>query len=201
VYVANGYSHSLSVLDAVTMKPVDTIEKVPNPYGIALIGNFAYVTNFGAGAGTVSVVNLASKTVAGTLPAGGSRPTGVAVTPDGTTLFVASYADGKIGVIDIASGTLQNGLVVGANPTGVAVSVRNASASSVYVTAHTAGEIVVVDARSGKETTRVPAHMNPWGLGVSVDGTKTLVAGDLGVFVFELAELGLSARRAAPREQ
>ena len=193
-YVANGYSHSLSLIDVKTMKNVGTIEKVPNPYGIALIGNTAYVTNFGAN--TISAVNLASKAVEGTpLPGGGNRPTGVAVTPDGTTLFVASYADGKVNVIDLASGKL--GIVpVGANPTGVAVSVRNARASSVYVTGHLASEIVVVDARFGTVTARAPAGMRPWGLGVSIDGATTLVVGDLGVFVFEL---GLSTHLAAVR--
>ena len=107
-YVANGYSHSLSVIDVATMKNVGTIEQVPNPYGIALIGNTAYVTNFGAN--TVSVVDLATKAVAATLPAGGNRPTGVAVTPDGTTLFVASYADGNMNVIDLASGKVRSGV-------------------------------------------------------------------------------------------
>jgi YVTN family beta-propeller protein len=196
VYVANGYSHSLSVIDVATLKNVGTIEKVPNPYGIALIGNFAYVTNLGAGANTVSVVNLAAKAVAAALPAGGRRPTGVAVTPDGTTLFVASDADGAVSVIDAARGTLRSVVAVGANPTGVAVSVRNARASSVYVTGRTAGEIVVVDARFGKVTARAPAYMRPWGLGVSTDGATTIVVGDLGVFVFEL---GLPTHAAANR--
>ena len=118
VYVANGYSHSLSVIDIATMN-VGTIEKVPNPYGIALIGNTAYVTNFGAN--TVSVVDLAKKAVQGTLPAGGNRPTGVAVTPDVTTLFVASYADGQVHVIDAANGGVRSSVAVGPNPTGVAV--------------------------------------------------------------------------------
>ena len=193
VYVANGYSHSLSVIDVATMN-VGTIENVPNPYGIALIGNTAYVTNFGAN--TVSVVDLAAKAVAGTLPAGGNRPTGVAVTPDVTTLFVASYADGQVHVIDAANGAVRSSVAVGPNPTGVAVSVRNASASSVYVTGHTAGEIVVVDARFGNVTARAPANMRPWGLGVSVDGVTTLVVGDLGVFVFELG-LGHTWQRSA----
>ena len=199
LYVANGYSNSISLIDIAALTNVDTIEQVPNPYGIALIGNTAYVTNFGST--TVSMVNLAAKAVAATLPAGGNRPTGVAVTPDCTTLFVASYAGGNMNVIDIASSNLRSSVAVGADPTGVAISVRNASASSVYVTGRTAGEIVVVDARAGKVTARVRSYMNPCGLCVSMDGAKTLVVGDLGVFVFELAELGLSARLAVNRRK
>ena len=112
-----------------------------------------------------------------------------------TSLPPEVLIDLALEILDLASRKLRS-VPVGANPTGAAVSVRNASASSVYVTGHMASEIVVVDARFGKVTARAPAYMRPWGLGVSIDGATTLVVGDLGVFVFAF---GLSARLAANR--
>jgi YVTN family beta-propeller protein len=46
----------------------------------------AYITN--SGDNTVSVIATATNTVVATIPVGGSEPSGVAVTPDGSKVYI-----------------------------------------------------------------------------------------------------------------
>jgi YVTN family beta-propeller protein len=71
--------------------------------------------------GTVSVIDTASNTVAVTIPIrGDSQPLGVAVTPDGTNVYVANAGNLTVSVIDTASNTVTTTILVG-TPAGVAV--------------------------------------------------------------------------------
>lgn len=52
----------------------------------------------------------------------GSRPTGVAISPDGRTVYVANQGDGTVSVIDTVTNTLTATIGVGVSPQSVAVS-------------------------------------------------------------------------------
>ena len=186
LYVANGYSNTVSVIDTASLKVSATIDKVPDPFGIALIGRTAYVANFSAN--SVSVLNLDRGLMdAEPLSVEARKPTGVAVSPDGGSLFVASYADGQLSVFDLAKREQRATVDVGPRPICAAVSMRDGSASSVYVAGHDASDIAVIETRTDLLTTRAPAFTKLWGLGASIDGTTVLAVGDLGVVVLELA--------------
>jgi YVTN family beta-propeller protein len=114
VYVTNGASNTVSVIDTATNAVVTTIPVGSSPAGIAIApdGGFVYVTNVGSN--TVSVIQRETPSIApgpvdhdvvrggsgddttinvvATIPVG-SRPWGVAVTPDGSHVFVTNTAE------------------------------------------------------------------------------------------------------------
>ena len=76
------------------------------PYGIAVTpdGSKVFVSN--STAGSVSVIDTATRTVANTITSNiGSTPVGIAISPSGSTAFVGNYAAGVITAIDIATNT------------------------------------------------------------------------------------------------
>ena len=94
-------------------------------------GTRAYVTNFNSN--TVSVINTATNTVTATI-AVGANPDGVAITPNGATIYVANSGNGtgtNVSVINTASNTVTATVTVGSGPDGIAVTPNGANA---YVT-------------------------------------------------------------------
>ncbi len=78
----------------------------------------AYVSNQG---GDISVIDLATLQVSGTIDAYGEEPRGIGVTADGKLLVVANREGGRIAVIDRASGKLLHHVKIGTNPEFVRV--------------------------------------------------------------------------------
>ncbi len=78
----------------------------------------AYVSNQG---GDVSVIDLATMKVTGTIDAYGEEPRGIGVTADGRWLVVANREGGRIAIIDRASGKLVRHVAIGKNPEFVRV--------------------------------------------------------------------------------
>src|SRR5205807_91904 len=79
---------------------------------------FAYTSN--QYTNDVTVIDTAMNTVVTTLPAG-SGPLGMAVTTDGSRMYVANFNDFTVSVIDTASNTVVGTVPVGLQPSGVAV--------------------------------------------------------------------------------
>jgi len=73
----------------------------------------AYVSNQN---GEISVIDLATMKVTGTVSPYGEEPRGIGVTADGKLLVVANRDGGRIAVIDRASGKLLRHVAIGANP-------------------------------------------------------------------------------------
>jgi YVTN family beta-propeller protein len=79
-----------------------------------------FVTN--AGNGTVSTIDVKSRTKNPTDITVGSLPFGVAVTPDGKTAFVANQGSRTVSTIDVKTRTKDpTDISVGSGPFGVAV--------------------------------------------------------------------------------
>jgi YVTN family beta-propeller protein len=97
LYVANGDSDNVSVIDTATNGVLQTIDlspypgaqvgTSPNALALAPDGSRLYVAN--AGDNDVAVVDLPSGRVAGLIPTAW-YPTGIAISNDGDTLFVAN---------------------------------------------------------------------------------------------------------------
>src|SRR5258708_3993965 len=101
VYVANGGSNSVSVIDTVHNTVVATIPVSSGPSDVAVTpdGDRAYVTI--APSNSVSVIDTVANTVIATIPI--TLLAGVAVTPDGTRAYVTSRNIDTVSVIDTAS--------------------------------------------------------------------------------------------------
>src|SRR5207302_10648099 len=87
----------------------------------------AYITDESANA--LSIVDTSTNTVVATVPVG-TVPIGVAVTPDGSGVYVANSGDGTVSVIDTSTNTVVATVPVGVVPIGVAVT---PDGSGVYV--------------------------------------------------------------------
>ena len=138
-----------------------------------LDGSTVYVAN--EGANTVSVIATASNMVTAVIPVG-IAPLGVAVTPDGITVYVTnSFQDNTVSVIATASNTVTAVIPVGITPFGVAVT---PDGSTVYVGNVTANTVSVIDTTSNTVTATIPVGADPWGVAVTPDGSTVYVANE-----------------------
>lgn len=121
LYVANAWSHNISVIDLATYA-VTTIsfDSGTYPAGVEIIGNYLYVT--AAGKNEVWVVDKTSyayaivkKIVVGT------EPVYFAKTGDSKTLYVTNYKSNSVSVIDTATNAVTATIGVGSGPVGLAI--------------------------------------------------------------------------------
>ncbi len=68
----------------------------------------------------MSVITTATGAVSATITVG-SNPRGVAITPDGTHVYVTNGGDGTVSVITTATGVVSAPITVGYGPFGVAI--------------------------------------------------------------------------------
>jgi YVTN family beta-propeller protein len=151
----------------------------------------AYITN--GGDNTVSVISTATNTVIGSPISVGRQPAGVAVTPDGSKVYVTNYGDpgtpmdaGSVSVINTATNTvIGSPISVGRNPVGVAVT---PDGSKVYVTNYggtrtdlsDTGTTVSVISTATNTVIGSPISVgrNPVGVAVTPDGSKVYVTNE-----------------------
>ena len=139
IYVALSRNNTLGIVDVAGRRVIAEIPVGIAPYTVAIAGTKAYVSNWGgrrpvdgdvtgptsgsravvdpetgvASTGTVSVIDLARRTALGEI-AVGLHPSGMALSPDGATLYVANANSDTISVIDTR--TDQVTATLGAKP-------------------------------------------------------------------------------------
>src|SRR3954470_11613232 len=160
VYVTNEQSGDLSVIDADSGMVVKTIKLGKRPRGIAASpdGTKLYVALSGspaAGPGVdektlpppdrsadgIGVVDVKQGKLL-TVFKSGTDPEQVAISKDGSRVFVANEDAGQLTVIDSATGATLDMFKVGDEPEGVTVS---PDGNHVYVTSEDEGAVFVVD--------------------------------------------------------
>jgi YVTN family beta-propeller protein len=193
VYVANS-DNTVSVINTATNSVTIAIPvPSPNPFhpggltGVAVTPDSSkvYVVNFGEGfqigaPGTVSVIDTATNTVTTTMPidrgaAGTAGSYGVAVTPDGSKVYIANNSADTVSVIDTATFTVSATIPIACCPFGVAVS---PDSTKVYVTSDDeAGDVSVIDTAMNTVTGRIQVGgVAPIGIAVSPNGSRLYVA-------------------------
>jgi YVTN family beta-propeller protein len=165
LFVTNENSGDISVVDVATQKVVATIPVGKRPRGIRLSrdGSQAFVALSGSpiappgvdestlpppdkkadGIGIVSVKDLKLERVI----RGGSDPEQLAVSADGTHLFVANEDVGEANVINVEDGKVLATFKVGGEPEGVEL---RPDGQVVYVTSEEDGQVAVIDAVNQK---------------------------------------------------
>ncbi|RMI35159.1 serine/threonine-protein kinase [Nocardia stercoris] len=146
VYFANAGDGTVTVIDSVDHKVVNTLTVGKSPSGVVVDspGHTAYVTN--GGDGTVSVIDTISRTVTATIPAGGS-PIGIALDADRHALYVANSDAQTVTVIDSKTHALVRTIPIEskATPLGIAI---DPSAHTVYVANKEGKDLTIIDAVS-----------------------------------------------------
>jgi YVTN family beta-propeller protein len=139
----------------------------------------AYITNQGVYpnfSNSVTVIDTTTNKVVTTIDVG-LAPAGVAVTLDGSKVYVANEAvKGTVSVIDTATNAVSATVAVGSNPVGVAVTLDG---SKVYVgNKGRAGTVSVIDTATNSVSTTIDVGLTPIGVAVTPDGSKVYVAND-----------------------
>ena len=121
--------------------------------------------------GTVAVVDGATGHIDGQL-ATGTRPRGMAFSPDGKTFYVAASNANRIEAWNVSSHKLLRYLNSGPDPERFAVS---PDGKTIYIANEDDSAVSFLDLASGKITREVKVGPEPEGVGVSPDG-KLVVA-------------------------
>jgi YVTN family beta-propeller protein len=178
VYVGNGLSY-ISVIDTASNTVVSTIQ-IGN--GILPIegvtvsqdGSNLYVVNGrivdspqvvqnSVVQNSVSIIDAKVGTVKATFSVGVS-PLGVAVSPDGSKIYVANTLSNTVSVIDAASQKVT-AIAVGNSPSGVAFSTDG---SKVYVANTSSNNVSEIDAATNAVTATFPVGNSPVAFGVFI---------------------------------
>jgi YVTN family beta-propeller protein len=119
------------------------------------------------------VISSATDTVIATILVGG-QPQGVAVTPDGRTVYVANTVDGNyVSAIDTATNTVTATISVGPTSESIAVS---PDGGTVYVTKPGDGTVSVIATATNTVIATIRVVGRPFGVAVTPDGNTVYVA-------------------------
>jgi len=207
LYVVNGGDRTTSVIDTSTNAVVATISDTPSGKGEIVMspdGTRAYIPGFANGTQGVTVIDTTTNTVAGHLVglASGDPIYGIAITPDGTRLYVANgnlvdadnnyLGSNTVAAIDIATNTRLATIDVPPQPWDLAITPDGAKVYVAGFDPHgTYGVLTVIDTATNSVRTQIPTDcclsvpaLNPDGSKVFVSNTKF---GLYGVEVFSTA--------------
>lgn len=179
---------AVTILDIATKAIVNSIARGPGtmPLGIAPSPDgqhvyFAFTGSTGQ-TGQVAVYDLSSNSVTGTFNVG-SRPVGIAVTPDAGKVYVSNELDNSVTVFNVMTSQLTTTLV-GMTPAGVAIS---PDGSRVYVANRGSGTVTVLSTTTD-QIDGIPFTVGsaPTGIAITPDGKRAYVTDS----VDSLHELG-----------
>jgi YVTN family beta-propeller protein len=161
------------------------------PWAIAITpdGLFAYVTVGGSGANEVTVIDMTTNLVAEHIPVG-DRPRGVAITPDGSKVYVANWGGPTVSVISTTTNDVVATVNVAEGPRGLDMT---PDGSSVYV-ASTSGTVSVIETASNTVSSTFSSYW-PNDVVITPDGAYAYVVnfGSNRVSVFETVGHTLTA--------
>jgi len=138
-------------------------------FSLTANAQWAYITN--SSDSSVSVINVATNTVATTIPVG-QYPWGVSVSHDGAKVYITNAGANTVSVINTATNTVSATIPVGLNPNGIVV---NSDGSRVYVVNNDDNTVSVINTNTNSVTASISVGNSPAGVSVSPDGSKVYV--------------------------
>lgn len=177
---------SITPIDLKTLRPLAPITVGSGPQGIAISpdGQTAWVALAGAvvtgqtgaiGSSVVSV-NLSTRHVSAPIPVG-NAPIAIAISPDGSTVWVGNAYSGSVSPISTSTNTAGTPIAVSGAPSAIVVTpdsqtvfVANQS-SSVAKTSN----VTPISANSGAAGAPINVGKDPSGLAITPDGSTVWV--------------------------
>jgi YVTN family beta-propeller protein len=177
-YVANFDDDTVSKIDISASSVVETITVGDGPLGVAAAYDqeddtpLVYVTNNLAGSLTVIGENDETTPVNNLC----SEPAGVAVTPDGSSVYVACTGDNTVNVIQTSNNSIAATINVGNQPWGVAV---GSDGQYVFVSNSGGDTVTVITTSDNAVADTVTVGDNPMGVAAPLNGDFAYVVNQI----------------------
>jgi YVTN family beta-propeller protein len=203
VYVANFSSHNVSVIATASNTVTATVTigagETGKPIALAVTPNSAHVYVADQGNAQIDDIATSSNTVSTTITvgsmvdagvAGGGDPNILAITPNGSKLYVASYTGHGVQDIAVPADTLTSTITLfesaTANPNALALT-PNGCQLYVHDHAHNVVDVITVSSDAVPAHPAVGATGDPTGMSVTPDSTHVYVANQGGPSVSVIA--------------
>jgi YVTN family beta-propeller protein len=198
IYVTNEISGDMTVIHVPTKQVVATIPLGKRPRGIRLSpdGSTLYVALSGSplappgvdektlpppdrSADGIGVFDIASQTLLRVIPSG-TDPEQLAVSSDGTRLFIANEDAAQVSVVQAADGKVITTIKVGGEPEGVDL---RPDGKVVYVTSEEDNAVFAIDAVEPKLIAKIDVGPRPRSTGFLPDSSRAYVSAENGAAV------------------
>ena len=198
VYITNEASGDMSIIDSATNEVISTVNLGKRPRGIQFSPDkkTIYVALSGSpfagpdvdrdtlppadkSADGIGVFDVEQNKLIKILD-GGSDPEQMAVSADGTKLYVANEDVGLASIVDIASNKVIKTIPVGDEPEGVGIS---PDGKSVYVTSEDDAEIFVIDTETDTLLKSFKVGLRPRVAAFLPDGSRAYITAERGASV------------------
>jgi len=172
LYISNSGAGVITAIDVATLHVAEL--PVPlgfDPFGMAVAGatQTVYVTDIDGD--EVLAIGPEGSIIARIDVPG--RPRSLAVSPDGSRLYVTSFAQGELTVIDVAANRVVNRIAL---PVSGAFAVAvSPDGRKIYVTGHDDGVVVIIDAARERVLETVQTGTQPRALAFSPSGDLVFV--------------------------
>jgi len=164
-FVASETGNRIDLVDTASNTAAGNIPVGARPRAIAISHDGARAFATLEDAGSVVLIDIPRRKVLQTvkLPGDSVRPMGVAIAPDGRTVYVTTGRGKKLFALDPETCTDEWSVEVGDRPWGVAVS---ADGRRVYTANGPSNDVSVVDVETRKVISRILVAGRPWGLAI-----------------------------------
>ena len=163
IFTSNIGSDSITIMEADgngnwNETPV-TVGKGPEGFDVSPSGKEVWAAN--SRDGSVSIIDVASKKVVGTVEVGTKRSNRLKFTPDGKFVFVSDLGGTDLVILDAAARKEVKRLKIGHGAAGILMQPDGARA---FVAASPDNEVFVIDLKSLEVAGQIPTGKNPDGL-------------------------------------
>ena len=173
LYVINEIGNTVTVIATASNQVVDTLSSSltgTGPIAVRVSPDNVRLYVLG-GNGILSVIDRASRTKTGTVNLSAPQTRGLAVTPDGSRLYVSTYGTHAVKVIDTASMAVVTTvpMAAGSLPLGVDAT---PDGQYVFVAGLLGNTVTVIRTATNTVAATIPVGTRPHSVGVLPDGTR-----------------------------